>query len=176
MLLLMLAALVAYGATASGCGDDGSSADGGYTVRAATTMTTADIDRTQFVGRVNRICREAWVTILDNFATHRRIQERAGTARQRFAEGVQVSLMAGIDFHIFDSIRILGAPKGQERAIEEIIGPMQYAVETAQIQRPPRLHSVADVEAHFSEYNRKARLYGLDDCLVNEAHLRTIEA
>ena len=85
-----------------------------------------------------------------------------------------IGACAVIDFHIFDSIRILGAPQGEEREIEEIIGPMQSAVERGQKKLVP-VSSVAQVSTLFGEYNRRARQYGLDDCLVDESHLKKLE-
>jgi hypothetical protein len=78
------------------------------------------------------------------------------------------------NFHIFDNFRILGAPAGEQRAIEEIIGPFQAAVELGWKERW-RAYSIADIPPQFEIYNRRARRYGLDDCLVDKAHLQPIE-
>jgi hypothetical protein len=156
----------------AGCGGGGG--DRAYSVEAATTMITADnLDKAEFISRINRICRREWSVIVNVRRYH---GLKSNSPRQRFAEAVRIPLMSGIDFLIFDSIRLLGSPPGEERKIEAIVGPMQYAVETAQKQSPPRLFSTADVERHFSEYNRRARRYGLEDCLVNRAHLRGLAA
>jgi hypothetical protein len=162
-------------AVAAGCGGSDSSNAQTYSVEASTVITTASIGKPQFVPRVNKICREAWVEILDNWAEYSSWQDPKESARKRFSEAVQLSLLAGIDFHIFDEILNLGAPKGEEREVEEIVGPMQIAVELGQKLRPS-LYSVAEVSEHFDEYNQRAQRYGLDDCLVNEAHLSQIEA
>lgn len=169
-LMAMLAA-----ALAQGCGGDGSG-EGGYTPEAAITMTAAKppLSKEQFVGRTNRICRKAWRTVLENWADYTSWQDTEVSKRKRFEEAVRLSLLAGIDFHIFDNIRALGSPPGEEEAIEAIIRPFQVAVELGWKERW-RAYSVADVVPHFATYNRRARTYGLDDCLVDAPHLRLRE-
>ncbi|MGC1853261.1 MAG: hypothetical protein WA687_12565 [Solirubrobacterales bacterium] len=161
----------------AGCGDDGSDDRQAYVVQAGTTMTVASppITKTQFVARINKICRKAWVTVTDNFAVYSETQDRDLSKSARLAEAIQLSLLAGIDFHIFDNFRILGAPTGQEDEIEAIIGPFQESVELGWINRP-RLRSFPQVAEHFDEYNQRARQYDLDDCLVDQEHLSRIKA
>lgn len=168
--LRLLLPLTAVVAVAAGCGSSGSS----YTVVADTTITTASFPAQQLIPRINRICREEWPEILENFAKYSRWHEDEGAARKRFAESARLSLMAGIDFHIFDQIHRLGAPKGHEQEIEEAIGSMQSAVERAQKGLEP-VSSVAEVDALFAEYNARARELGLDECLVDTARLHTLE-
>lgn len=171
--IAVAALLVATG----GCGGSSTGDDERtYSVQASTTMTAAQLTKAQFIRRMNATCRKAWITILDNFDQYSSSQDPRVDAEERFAEAVQSSLLAGLVFHIFDNFRILGAPPGEEKALEDVIGRFQYAAETGQIQKPPGLHSAADVARHFSDYNRVARVYGLGDCLVDEAHLRPIEA
>jgi hypothetical protein len=165
------------------CGsDNGSSSATGsdletYDVEASTTMTVAKpaIEKAQFLRRMNKICRKAWVTVHKNWDSHTSQQDRQLSADERFDEAVRLSLLAGIDFYIFDNFRIIGSPPGEERAIEKIIGPFQAAVELGWHERW-RARSIADIESQFTPYNRRASRYGLDDCLVDEAHLRPIEA
>jgi hypothetical protein len=177
-LLAALAGLAAAGlAAGAGCGENGSGADaGGYEVRASTTMTAAtpQMTKAQFTRQVNQICREAWVTVRDNWAKYTSWQDEGEGKVQRFEDAVRSSLLAGIDFHIFDDIRNLGSPPGDEEQIEEVIGPFQAAVELGQQERW-RARSADEIPSHFATYNRLARRYGLDDCLVDEPHLRGIE-
>jgi hypothetical protein len=138
-------------------------------------MTTANIDKAQFISRVNKICRQAWVIIVDNFAKYSDTQDPTLSEKARFAEGLHLSLLAGIDFHIFDNIYDLGAPPGEERETEKIIGALQSADERGRKNLVP-LSSVTQVTELFDEYNQLARRYGLDDCLVDDTHVRKIEA
>lgn len=174
----MLPLIAAIAVIAAGCGGSSSSADAGnqtYSVEAETTMTTANVSKAQFVSQANKLCREAWVTILRNFAEYSGWHETKTNKKKNFVESVQLSLLAGIEFHIFDEIRNLGSPQGEEQAIEEIIGPMQSAIERGQKKLAP-ISSVAKVSKLFGEYDQLARRYGLDDCLVDTAHLHKIEA
>lgn len=136
-------------------------------------MTTADVSKAQFVPRVNKICREAWKIIVDNFHIYSSTQDPTLSKRERTKEAIQLSLLAGLDFHIFDEIRILGAPRGEETTVEEIIGPFQASVEKG--QKNPTADSLEQVPAKFAEYNQRAAQYGFNDCLVDAAHLQEIE-
>jgi len=166
-LVLFAACAAAIFATGCGGGDGGGVSGGGartYSVVASTTMTGTAISKARFVERVNGICRHAWPVLVKNLEQVRK--------RRGLTASIRLSLLAGIDFEIFDKIRTLGAPEGEERAIEEIIGPMQYTVERN--QKHARLHSVAQVVRAFADYNRRARAYGLEECLVDRSHLAGI--
>lgn len=166
--------LVAVLAAGTGCGSQeqdssDTGAGSGFTVQASTTMLTAALSRSQFIARVNRICREGWPVIVENLSQYSATQDPTESRKARLADAVRVSITASIDIRIFDSIRLVGAPKGQERKIEKIIGSMQEAVERAQRVRP--IYSYAELTALFSDYNRRARGYGLHECVVDKAHI-----
>jgi hypothetical protein len=175
-------ALFAASATAlmiaAGCGGGEGEGEGEttYTVEASTTMTAASpaISKPVFVKRMNKICRQAWIIIVDNFAEHRSWQDPDESERDGFADAVRNSLMAGVVFHIFDDFRVLGAPPGEEQRIEAMIGSFQAAAEMGQ-KELWTAYSIEDVSSQFSEYNRRAERYGLGDCLVDDAHLQPLE-
>lgn len=172
-----MVATIFVAAIVAGCGGDSEDASAGgektFQVYASTTVTTADISKAQFVPRVNKICREAWKIIVDNFHIYSSTQDSELSERERTKEAIQLSLLAGLDFHIFDEIRFLGAPRGEETAIEEMIGSFQASVEKG--QRNPTAESLEEVPGKFADYNQRAGQYGLNDCLVDEAHLGRIE-
>jgi hypothetical protein len=179
----MLIALVATAINA-GCGgsngSDGDSSSSGspastYEVVASTTVATAAYPEDQLVPRIERICRKAWPVVIDNFVKYRSWQDSKESSRKLFAKSARLSLMAGIDFHIFDEIYQLGAPRGEERGIEEMIGSMQLAVELAQKGLEP-VSTVPRIARLFADYNERAESYGLDECLVDEARLGRLEA
>jgi hypothetical protein len=159
---------------AGGCGGsaDSSSSNAAKTfvVEADTTMTAGTTSKAPFVAQVNKICREGWPVIRKNFAQFSGWQEPKVSKRQRFADSVRESLMAGIDFEIFDKIYRLKAPEGEKVTLEEIIGAMQEGVERGQREQP--VHSAPEVIALFAKFNQRASQYGLPDCLADEAHLR----
>ncbi|HET8862917.1 MAG TPA: hypothetical protein VFM94_06690 [Solirubrobacterales bacterium] len=156
----------------AGCGSSDRSGTENYEVRASTTISAAQppLTRSQFVRRVNKICREAWADVRENWGTYVADLEPDLSVKERFATALKGPLLAGIDFYIFDAIRILGSPAGDERPIEQMIGPFQAAVELGQMGRW-RAYAPAEIPPHFAEYNRRARQHGLDACLVTEAHL-----
>jgi hypothetical protein len=163
----------------TGCGGEGDDTRERPTIdtydpEASTTMTAASFTKAEFVRRMNKLCRQAWVTVTDNFAEYSGTQDRKLSEKERLAEGIEVSLLAGVDFHIFDTFRFQGSPPGDERLIEEMIGPFQAAVELGQknIEHLDTFDEVADL---FDRYNRRARKYGLVDCVVDEAHLQKLE-
>lgn len=82
-----------------------------------------------------------------------------------FAAAIERSLLAGVDFHIFDNFRILGSPPGDERTLEEMIEPFQAAVELGQKKIEP-VNTLDEVAELFANYNVRARDYGLLDCLT----------
>jgi hypothetical protein len=158
-----------------GCGGGESSTSGAtgepaFTVEAITTVTTGSTPmKAVFLARVNRICRRNWSEILENFAEYSSWQGKGLSEQQLFAKSVRDSYLAGVDFLIFDPIFRLGAPKGEEREVEDVIGAMQIAVEKG--QRVVSVPTTKKLEDLFADYNQAAREYGLVDCLVQAGHL-----
>jgi hypothetical protein len=179
---LILLAVAAVLVLQTGCGGDGDSAsagdaeDKGYTVQASTTMGTASprLTKPQFLAYINKVCREAWPTLHENWDVYSRTLDPKLSRKERFSRAVRESLLAGITFHIFDDIHMLGAPRGDEETTEQIIGPLQETTELGQLGRW-RAYSIPELLPHFDEYNERAHQYGLDDCLVTVAHLRPID-
>jgi hypothetical protein len=132
--------------------------------------TAASLTRAGFVVRINRTCQRTWPTILDNFLVYGSSLAPELSDKGRYAKAVQFSFMAGLDFYVFDAIYGLGAPRGEEEHVEEMIGAMQESVERTQRGLRP-IRSAEQLEAHFDAYNALARAYELDDCLVAGAHL-----
>lgn len=163
----------------AGCGGaSGATGDEqAYIVRASTTVTIASphLTKGQFVSRANQLCREGWKTVVHNFVEYNGWQEGKEGKRATFAESVRLSLLAGIDFHIFDEIQRLGSAPGQEGQVEAIIGPLQEAVELGQLKRW-QAYSAAEVPPHFRKFNQRAQSYGLADCVVSQSRLRALEA
>jgi hypothetical protein len=162
------------------CGDNGdaspnSSAES-YDVEASTVVTAAKpvMDKARFIRRFDRICRKAWERVYANWDQYRSTQDRKLSAEERFDDAVRNSLLAGLDFYIFDNFRIIGSPPGEEREIEKIIGPFQATVELGWKQRW-QARSIGDIATQFEIYNRRAERYGFSECLVDEPHLSLVE-
>lgn len=172
---LALATLVAT----TGCGGAGGGSDAErarpYKPEGSTMMTTASITKAQFLSLANKQCRRAWKIILGNWHEYSDAQDRELPRRKRFEEAVQLSLLAGIGFHIFDEIRQIGAPQGEVRTVEGIIAPFRVAIELGWKKRW-LAYSAAEVTRHFGTYNDRAGRYGLHDCLVTTQRLQSIDA
>jgi hypothetical protein len=157
-----------------GCGGGQSDDDpiAGYDVDANTTMTVAKppLAKAEFVARINGVCREAWAEALENWRVFIARQDPQIGARERYARAISTSFLYSIDFHVFDAIRQMGAPPGDEQTIEAIIGPFQATVELGWMERW-RAYSIPEVVSRFETYNKRAAHYGLDDCLVDRQHL-----
>jgi hypothetical protein len=171
----MVATISAATLVVGGCGGSGDGSTGstgtGFDVQASTVMYVANprISKAEFIRRVEGYCRKAWPSVRHSSRTYIHDEAQSGSRKERASEAIRNSLMGSIDFQIFDNIHILGTPPGEERAIEEIVGPMQEAVERGQRLGP--LYSIAEVTALFGKFNRQASRYGLRDCLVEESHL-----
>lgn len=168
------AAGVAIVASAAGCGGAGGESTGrgdrGFTLHASTTVTPGSIKKPQYVARVNRICRHGWKIVLENFAEYSSWQSPRLSKRELFAKSVRNSFLLGLDYHIYDDILELEAPRGERATVEDLVGKMQIAVERGERER--HAHSPAQLSAQFADYNRAARRYGLDQsCLVDGQRL-----
>lgn len=181
--MFLLVGTIAFAGFLAGCGgDDDSDADAApkptvatYDPEASTTMTAASITKAEFIRRMNEICRQSWKKVRDNWRVYGITQDASLSRKERTAEAIEESFLAGIDFYIFDNFRILGAPQGEERKIEEIIEPFQAAVELGW-KKIEAVNTFPEVAELFSDYNGRAHRYGLDDCLVNKAHLAPLES
>jgi hypothetical protein len=168
---LAVLAMLAAGCGGSADGDTGGGGTG-FTVQADTNVTTApSMTRAGFVVHVNDLCRRKWPFVINAVRQTRNFTRKLHpqtTELQQYMRGVHESYFAAIDFHIFDMIYRMGAPPGEKEAVENLIGTMQEGVERGQQMQ---ISTPAQVEALFTRYNRVAREYGLDECLVEGSHL-----
>ena len=137
-------------------------------------MTVGPVTKARFVTQANHACRHGWGVILENFAQYSSWQSPKLSERELFAKAVRFSFLAGLDFWIFDPIQKLKAPVGEKESVEEVIGKMQIAVERG--ERGLRAYTPTQLSAQFADYNRVARRYGLEDCLVDGARLLKAKA
>jgi hypothetical protein len=175
-----IAALVAIAAGCGGSGGGDASRSGGneFSARANPSVTTVKLlTKPKFIAHVNSLCRRKWRFILNAVRQTSVITGKLHpqtSKMQRYARGVRLSYFASIAFHIYVPIQRLGAPPGERQAVEKLIGTMLEGIERG--GRQVRFASAAQAEAPFADYNRTARRYGLDECLVAGAHLPHPEA
>jgi hypothetical protein len=142
-------------------------------VRAGREMEAADppLSKARFVARVNRLCRQAWPAIRRNFAVYRSTEDTELSERRRFKQAIGRSLLPEIESRFFTPILSLGAPRGDEAELREIMRWLGEAIELGQggpgafpITTPVILWDLFDM------FNPLARRYGLGQCLVNARH------
>jgi hypothetical protein len=181
---VLLLALVILSGCGSGAADDQTPAHGepavaGQTqrplVQAALDIEAADppLSKSQFVTRVNGLCRQAWATIRQDLADYRGAQNRGLSAQRRFRQMIARSLSPKVESQIFDRIMALGTPRRERVEVEEIMRWLGEAIEIGQGEYP--VTSPVVVWDLFDMFNPLARRYGLSQCLVNRAHTRLEE-
>lgn len=155
----------------AGCGESDRSVEGGgltYSVEAETTVDPGKLSEEEVYARAAKMCTNRQKQIRNSFVEYK--AERPQFSRERLIKGASYSrFLPGVQF-IFDYLKMPGGPEGDEETsarIEEMIGVMQYAIETGQKNYPRSIERIEDL---FRDYNRLARAYGFDECTVDRAH------
>jgi hypothetical protein len=163
-------------AVSPGCGGKADSQPSGvrghtYSVRANTTVTTAEIEKAEYQVQANTICKISQGIILKRLADYRAEQGHATKAKKLIAGAIQMYFLPAIEFQ-FDGLYGMGAPSGDEDQVEEMIGTMQYAIETGQKGgiSSMRVSSANQLTELFQVFNRLAWDYGIDRCTVDKSH------
>jgi hypothetical protein len=172
--IAIVAALLA--AVAVGCGGASDDPSGSGASKSPVSVASMYIARTvtkpEFVAHANSICRRRWRFVHNSVRQTRVLWARQHpqvSAQDNYVRSVRLSYFAAINFLIFNEIRRYGSPPGQARAIGEVIGAVHVASLRGEHGKP--LTSVAELKRLFADYNRKARAYGLDQCLAVGSHL-----
>jgi hypothetical protein len=141
-----------------------------YPARASTIATvSAGITKAQFVARANQICRRGWRKVLQNFSEFSSWQSHKLSREELFEKSVRLSFLPGLNFLVFDDLHGLPVPASQKSRAEEVVSEMLVANERG--QEVVDVSTPAELSALFAGYNRTARQYGLESCLVNSARL-----
>lgn len=182
--LVAAAATTGLAVIALGCGggSSGDGADGGdgssaksrvsVTTPRVSVTTSKSMTKPRYVAYVNAFCRRKWRFIMNAVKMTRVLWEKQYPGvndRKNFIRAVRLSFFSSLNFLIFDRVRNLGAPPGEKRAVEELLGAMREATDRG--SGPPSFTTVPQVKALFTRYNREARRYGLNQCRVEGAHL-----
>ncbi len=146
-----LAAALVVAAVIGGCGAGGE----GHDRSAATTDNTPPVrlvyakpglTKAKFQAHFNNLCDRKW----------------------RLIKASPSSYFSSIIFYIYGAIQGLGAPPDERGRVENLLIGMREGADRG--ERLGTDHS-ARVQALFADYNRTARLLGLDECLVAGANL-----
>ncbi len=177
--LVAVATAIAVTTSAGGCGAEDESAPGSSATTLSSTPVRAapGLTKHEFLAHVNDLCQRKWHFILHAFREYRGdlgSTEPALSNRQRYAKAARLAYLPSLNFHIFDHVRSLGAPPGEEVEVEEVITKMQYAIRRGG-QMQPATHR-AQFETLFADYNHAAGAYGLDECLATWQRLPHGEA
>jgi hypothetical protein len=166
-------------AIAAGCGAGAASPNGGDSSAGAIGQTSAQkaevttpatsMTKTRYVAWLNHVCRRSWPAILHNATEYWRQQKPNLSRKARFEQTVRFSYMAGFDYYVFSKVNAWGPPGEHRHGGKRMINAMKKAVEDG-------LHRVwigspKELAAVFADYNRIARQYGVDRCLVAGAHV-----
>jgi hypothetical protein len=135
-----------------------------YPVEASTTVETVpDLDKEEFLVRANEICRTDQIALQEDFADYLAEQKPGKDQKDVFAYAAYSFLLPRIQYQ-FDFILQVGGPSGEEADVEEVLGAMQYAIETLEKERVP---TPAKLSMGFTDFNQLAYEYGMDDCPVD---------
>ncbi len=129
-------------------------------------MTTGDLDEEEFFERATRMCRNRQTLVLNRFEDFRDEQGPKVKPSRLIAEASQMMLLPGIQF-VFDDLRLMGAPEGDEDQLEEAVGAFQFAVEKGQRSEVTSARQLGNL---FRVFNKLARAYGLNQCTVDRGH------
>ena len=161
-------AFIAAAAILAGCGGDS-----GFAVQGDTTVTPrASLTKAEFIRRADNLCMRNWHLVVADFLEYRdglRTSEPQLTAEQRLVKAIRSAYFEAIDPRIVTELQAIGAPAGEAKAVEELIGSMQEAIERGERGEP--VTTRPGVMALFAGYNRKAERYGIPQCRMSRLAL-----
>lgn len=150
------ALLVLVVAVAAGCGssDDGGSSD---------TIATSSLSRAAYVKQVNEICERGRGELSLKFAAYAKEQgSQDNLVAPKLAPGIVTVLVPAIRAQD-EEIEELGAPEGDEAAVEAFLAAREQVLASAE-QSPPK--SIFDFGDSFRESpNKMAKKYGIESCV-----------
>jgi len=141
-----------------------------YDVKAVTTVTSGGLSREEFFDRADNMCRNRQTLVNNRVEGVREGATAGANQRQLLEEVMQSTVLPGIQF-VFDDLRVMGSPEGDERQLEEAVGAFQFGVETGQSRVVSSAHEFARL---FRDFNRFARAYGLDQCTIEQSHYQPV--
>lgn len=159
----MLLAAIAIAACAPGCGGGGgdtSSQAQPAKQKVVIPWGSGSVSKAEYVKRASGVCEKSWKGMLESFQQ----RYQSVTHGEKFAEASQNIFLTGMQFW-FDDISYIGAPKGEKDRIEALLTALQLAVFQGEEEH---IVSTGQFSATFAEFNRLARQYGLNSCLVHK--------
>ena len=156
-----LSALAIAVAVAAGCGGSGGSGgDGGNGSTGASTttgpskvdVTTSSLSKAAFLKQANAICTRGV----------ERVQKAFSSEASEAAQAEAVAAFTAMVGEAVGEIQQLGAPKGDEAAVQATLTALQKAVDTSEEESASTLERLA---ALFRKSDALAGSYGLNACV-----------
>jgi hypothetical protein len=144
-LIAVFAALAAIALIAAGCGSDDS-----------TTDSTASLTKAEFVKQGNAICDAGNQEI--NAGFEKALPKGKEPSKAELDEAMETVLIPSITKQI-EEIRALGAPEGEEEAVEDFLVGAEEELEKGE-EEPASLAT----EASFKKTSQEAKAIGLTSC------------
>jgi hypothetical protein len=150
-----LATAIALGAVLlAGCGGGSSKSSGATGTSEPATIATSSHTKAEFIKLADTICkREETKRLKEVYAYLRQHEKEGKSQRELIVDGMREIFLPEIQTQV-EEIRALGAPKGDERQVEELLSSMQEAAESGSSFEPKVL----------KRPGRLARAYGLREC------------
>lgn len=140
---ILVAAALATGMIAAGCGgDDGSSS----------SPTSSALTKSEFITQADAICKSGDAAI--NAAPQPKSQKQA----EAF---ITSTVVPNVQKQV-DQIRALGAPSGDEDQVNAILDSAQQGIDT--VTADPSAIASRNGSDPFADANQKAKAYGLEAC------------
>jgi hypothetical protein len=143
--LVLIAAVAAVALVAAGCGSDDS-----------TTDSTASLTKAEFLKQGNAICDAGNKEI--NAGFNEFLPKGKEPSKAELDEAMETVLIPSIAKQI-EEIRALGAPEGEEEAVEDFLVGAEEELEKGE-EEPASLAT----EASFSKTSQEAKAIGLTSC------------
>lgn len=147
-------AAVALVLIVAGCGGGGD-----------TSISTSTLSKEAFIKKADAICKKGSEQMQRGFAVYLRKNKKSIIALRHPSKTDYEGLIEGVLIPTLEEeikeIRALGAPRGDEKRIEEMLTALEEGIETAETNPKAVTHSS---EAIFGIASRLGKEYGLEVC------------
>jgi hypothetical protein len=144
-LIALIGAVMAFAAIAAGCGSSDS-----------TTDSTASITKAEFLKQGNAICAAGNKEI--NAGFEEALPKGKQPSKAELSEAMETVLIPSVSKQV-EEIRALGAPEGEEEAVEQFLAGAEEELEKGE-EEPASLAT----EASFHKTSQEAKAIGLVRC------------
>lgn len=160
-LTMAFVAMLAISVVIDGCGDSSDSGSTGSAATGSETITTSSLSKAQFIKQGNVVCEKAHHP--DKFeAAFRGFRSKGLSEREAAIEALKVAIVPITEAQIA-AIRKMGAPAGDEEAIETALDAQQQAVDKFKTVEPAEAGE--NPLEYFAGATKQLEGYGLNACV-----------